>query len=403
MKLDEWKYAVSNLLHRRLRSFLSALSILIGIASIFALVSFGLGMQNYINVLADQMGTDKLFIMASSPGVPGTDDNFYLSEDDIDFVSKIKGVGEILGMYAKAGAIKSRKGVKYSFVIGYDPSNAEFIEQGFTISVDRGRQLKKGDSNKVLLGHNYQLDNEIFKRGLNLGDKVDVNDEQFEVVGFYEEVGNPQDDSQIYITDSRMETLYPTVAGRYGWVMLNAQKGVDPTDLADKIKEKLRKFKGQDEGKEDFFVQSFSDYIETFGNVLAVINGVLVLIALVSLFVATVNIMNTMYTAVIERTKEIGVMKAVGATNRSIMFVFMVESGLLGLVGGLVGVLLGYLIAKIGGYVAAVSGYSSLYPVFPWYLTFGCLAFAFFVGTIAGFLPARQASKLHPVDALRYE
>jgi len=165
----------------------------------------------------------------------------------------------------------------------------------------------------------------------------------------------------------------------------------------------LRKHKDIDEGKETFYIQSFEQVIEQFSTVLVVINAILVLIALISLIVAGVNIMNTMYTAVLERTPEIGVMKAIGARNSDIMFIFLVESGILGLVGGTLGIAFGYFIAKIGEAALAGAGYAAFYPIFPWQLTVGCLAFAFLVGSLAGLLPAKQASKLKPVDALRYE
>ena len=143
--------------------------------------------------------------------------------------------------------------------------------------------------------------------------------------------------------------------------------------------------------------------IEQFSTVLIVINGILVLIALISLIVAGVNIMNTMYTAVLERTQEIGVMKAIGARNSDIAFIFLIESGVLGLVGGILGIGFGYVIAKLGESILANAGYAAFYPIFPWQLTAGCLAFAVFIGAFAGLFPARQASKLKPVEALRYE
>lgn len=96
-------------------------------------------------------------------------------------------------------------------------------------------------------------------------------------------------------------------------------------------------------------------------------------------------------------------MKAIGARNGDILTIFIFESGFLGMVGGFVGVLLGYSISKIGGAIAASSGFKMLQPTFPWHLTFGCIFFAFFVGAVSGILPAWQASKLKPVDALRYE
>jgi putative ABC transport system permease protein len=119
--------------------------------------------------------------------------------------------------------------------------------------------------------------------------------------------------------------------------------------------------------------------------------------------VAAVNIMNTMYTAVLERTGEIGIMKAVGARNSDILFIFVFEAGLLGAMGGVLGVILGYIVAKIGGGIAAASGFSLLQPIFPWTLVLGCIVFAFLVGAGAGIMPAYKASRLRPVEALRYE
>ena len=403
MNIDEIKYSLNNLIHRKLRSFLTVLSILIGITAIFALISFGLGIQNYVNELSEEMGTDKLFILAKGVGAPGTDDTFSLSGDDVDFVRKIKGTKEVEGLYMNVAEIEFRKEKKYFFVIGYNPKKGDFIEEAFTVGVIKGRGLKNGDLNKVVLGYNYQIDNKIFKKGLKLGDKVELDGNKVEVIGFFEEIGNPGDDANIYLTDEAFEEFYPDEKDSFSYVMMQADKNVNAEALAEKIAEKLRKFKGQDEGKEDFYVQTFGDMLETFSNIFLIINGVLILIALISMVVATVNIMNTMYTAVLERTKEIGVMKAIGAQNKEILFIFIFEAGVLGLIGGLIGIFFGYLISMTGGRIAAASGFSSLQPIFPWYLIFGCLLFAFLVGTGAGVLPSIQASKLKPVDALRYE
>jgi len=403
MRIDEIRYSIQHVRKRKLRSVLTILSILIGIAAVFALLSFGIGIQNYVNTLADESGRDKLFIQARGIGAPGTDDNFFLSKDDVNFVSKIKGVDEIVGMYFSAGEIEFNDVKKFYFVSGVDTSKIDFVEETFAISILKGRQLKEGDLNKVVLGYNYQFDDKIFKKGIKLGDKIRINNEPFEVIGFYEEIGNPQDDANVYITKEGFEQLYPDKKDKFGFIMLSSQNGIIPKELAERIEEKLRKFKDQDDGKEDFFVQTFEDALATFTTIINVINAVLVLIALISLVVAFVNIMNTMYTAIIERTKEIGVMKAVGARNSDILLIFVFESGFLGLVGGLAGVMTGFMIASIGGGIAAANGFALLKPEFPIILIVGCLLFSFLVGTAAGFLPARRASKLKPVDALRYE
>ena len=147
-----------------------------------------------------------------------------------------------------------------------------------------------------------------------------------------------------------------------------------------------------------------SDLIESFLNVLLVIQVVFVGIAAISLLVGGIGIMNTMYTSVLERTREIGVMKAIGARNSDVLGLFLIESGLLGLAGGTIGVLIGIAISKSVEVLAnTVVGPGTLYAYYPAYLIIGALAFSVIVGMISGVLPARRASKLKPVDALREE
>ncbi len=403
MKIDEISYTLKNLKTRKIRSFLSVLSILIGIMAIFALISFGVGLQDYMNQFMTEAGADMIFIMPKSAGIPGMDENFFVTKEEIDFMGKIKGVEDVAPMYFNAVEIKKKKENSYKFIIAYYPEHVYFLEDGMGVSVFRGRNLKKGDVYKVVLGYNYLIDERIFKRGVDLGDKVEIQGKMFDIVGFYQEIGNPADDSQTYVPPEAMEILFPEIEGKYAYAMIKPQAGINPNEMGDVIKRKLRKYKGQKEGKEDFFVQTYADIFEIYGSVISIVSGVLVLIALVAMAVAFVNIMNTMYTSVLERTREIGVMKAVGARNSDIIFVFMFESGLIGLVGGIIGVALGYLISSAGGKIMVMVGYSFLQPAFPWYLTTGCLLFAFITGMLAGLLPSMQASKLKPVDALRYE
>ena len=347
MNREEILYTLKNLKSRKLRSFLTVSSILIGITAIFAILSFGFGIQNYMDVLAAEAGTDKLYVMARGIGAPGIDDTFSLSVDEVDFIGKIKGVKEIAGMYMKVGEIEFKKEKKFFFVAGMDMENIDFVMESFTINIMKGRELKKGETGKVALGYLYQFENRLFKKAIKLGDKIELNGNKVEVVGFYEEVGNPQDDSNVYMTFKGFEAIFPDAKDKFGYVMLQSESGVDPGKLADKILEKLRKHKGEEKGKETFYVQTFQDAMETFGNIINILNGILFLIAFISLIVASVNIMNTMYTSVLERTKEIGIMKSIGAQNSEILFIFIFESGFLGMVGGVLGVTGGYIIAKI--------------------------------------------------------
>ena len=172
--------------------------------------------------------------------------------------------------------------------------------------------------------------------------------------------------------------------------------------MSERVSATLRKSHDVEEGKEDFGIQTPESILNTLNNILMVIQGVLVGIAAISLLVGGIGIMNTMYTSVHERTKEIGIMKALGAKNRNILLVFMIESGLLGLFGGIIGVSLGFGIAKLVEYVAFRYYESVLIQAqFSPMLLIGMLLFGFGVGAISGMFPARQAAKLKPVDALR--
>ncbi|MCX6722408.1 MAG: FtsX-like permease family protein, partial [Candidatus Staskawiczbacteria bacterium] len=143
--------------------------------------------------------------------------------------------------------------------------------------------------------------------------------------------------------------------------------------------------------------------ISIVGNILGLIQAVIVGFASIAIVVGGVGIMNTMYTSVSERTKEIGIMKAIGAKNRTIVTIFLIESGIFGMLGGIGGTLMGLIFAK------AIETYFQIHPLFyikadvsPGLILFS-LAFSFTIGCISGYFPARAASKLKPVDALRYE
>ncbi|MCX6706853.1 MAG: ABC transporter permease [Candidatus Woesearchaeota archaeon] len=404
MKTDYLKYAIENIKHKPMRSWLTVLSILIGIMAIFALVSFGQGLSSYVNTLSAQMGTDKLMVTSKGFSAPGTDQNFFISDKDIDAIKKVNGIAEIAGLHVHALEIDYNKQKKYSFGMGMPMgSERKMIDEMLTVSIDKGRDLKSGDILNAVFGYNYQFADKIFKKALKVGDVVKINGYDVKIAGFYQAIGNPQDDANVYLTKEGFEFLYPDLTDKFQEAIARVQPDQDAAAIAEKATEKLRKFRGEKAGQEDFFIQTFQQAVETFMIIINVINGVLVLIALISLVVAAVNITNTMYTAVVERTKEIGVMKAVGAKNSDIMMMFVFEAGLFGFVGGALGIFMGYIVASLGGVIAANAGYPILKPIFPLWLIIGCLTFSFLVGSIAGLLPAMQASKLKPVDALRYE
>jgi len=400
MVSENIKYSLRNLNNSKSRSALTIFSIFIGITTLFIFVSFGLGLYEYIDILMTESTANKLLVQAKGTGAPGLDDTFKLTDVDIEAIKKVPGADRVSGAYFKPAEIKQDSKIKYVFATSYDPKEPlilEFVE----MDVVKGRYLRSSDTKKVLLGYNYYPDNTIFPEGYNIGDKINVQGIDLRVVGILESVGNPQDDSNIYVTNDYFEELFPN-ATSYGMIVIESnEKNLDI--VIEKIEKKLRDIRGLEEGKEDFEVQSFQALIESFSSALNIVVAFIILIALVSVLVSAVNTANTMVTSVLERYKEIGVLKAVGARNSEIFKIFLFESSLLGFIAGCIGVFVGFLFAYAGATLLKSLGYGFLSPSYSPYIFIGCILFATITGAISGVFPAINASKTNTVDALRYE
>lgn len=404
MNLALIKYALANMRARKMRSFLTIISVMIGIAAITTLVSFGYGISSYVEKISQQMGNDKLLIQPRGFGfgAPPIDSNVRLNDDDVRIVEGVHGVDEATGIHITSGEVEFNNQKEYAYVMGADfKDHSKLFHEVFTLRLLEGEELRGREKAKAVLGYAYRVKEGIFNNPVRLHSKVKVNSQDIKVAGFYEEIGNPHDDINIYMNKEAVEELFG--ASNYQFVLVRSSPGQNPAKLADDIREELRSHRGQTRGNEDFFVQTFEQVIATFTSILTAITAVVILIAFISLLVAAVNIMNTMYAAILERTREIGVFKAIGARNSNILLIFIMEAGLLSLIGGMVGSAVGYSVASYAGRIISSAGYAVFTPVFPWQLMGGSLLFAFLVGITAGFLPAYRASKLNPIDALRYE
>jgi putative ABC transport system permease protein len=297
--------------------------------------------------------------------------------------------------------VKQGSDGKYIFLMTYDPDKPLFMDIA-DIDVIKGRWLDDRDDGKVLLGYNYQFDGKILPKGYEINDNIEVQGEKLRVVGFLSEIGSPPDDSSIYIISEYLDTLYLDENNSYS--MIVAEVDTDNLERAiSNIERNLRKNRNLEEGKEDFFVQSFDDLIESYASAMDMIIGFIILIALMSVFVSAVNTANTMITSVLERYKEIGVLKAIGAKNSEILGIFLFESAFLGFVAGVIGVIIGGGLSWVGGTVLDNLGWSFLAPHFSTSLFIGCILFATLTGALSGIAPAIRASKTNTVDALRYE
>ncbi len=393
--------SLKNLKNRKLRSWLTMIGIFIGVAAVIALSSLGLGLNNYVNEQFEILGANKIFVIpgGSMFGMGGLNT---LEKHDIKLLKKIRGVKEITGYLMETGMIEWEDETTWNYIIGIPEDQEEqSLIIGSNYKIKEGRTIKKGDKNKAIIGYNYAYSNK-FKKKLRIGNKILINGKKFDVIGVFERVGNDGDDTTIAIPLTTARELFGEKE-RVDTIIIEAEKAEELSAVAESIEKTMRKDRNQKEGDEDFEVQTSEDLLKSMQNIIGIIIGTVILIAAISLLVGAVGIMNTMYTAVLERTKEIGVMKAIGAKNSDVMSIFLIESGFLGLAGGTIGIIMGVIIAKITTYSARTFAGLNLDASFPPQLIIGILLFSLITGLISGLMPARQAASKNPVDSLRYE
>ncbi len=401
MNADYFRIAAGNITKKGMRSWLTMLGIFVGIAAVVSLISLGQGMEDAIKDQFAQMGTDIVMVM------PGSGLESYgqgkLSEHDEDIVNKARGVEQNAPMISKISKVEYDKQIVYTFVSGFPVDDRyEVIENMQSFKIKEGRKFTSSDKYKAGVGILFTTGDVFDNKKLKTGDKIMIDDIEFRISSVYESFGNEQDDSSLFIPLETAEEIYNTK--EYDVFVVKVKGGFTPDAVAEDIRELMRDDRNQKEGEEDFNVQTAEQMIESFGSILSAVQAVVVGIAMISLMVGGIGIMNAMYTSVIERTQEIGVMKAIGAKNKDIMMMFLIESGMLGLVGGLIGVLIGLSMSlSVEYYAVHFLNQSFLKANTSPYLIGGALLFSFVVGCISGVLPALQASKLRPVEALRYE
>jgi len=399
-------FSIGNLRKRGLRSWLTMLGIFIGIAAVVSLIGLGEGLRVAIGAQFGFLGSDVLSIQASGLDIAGPPGSGAVTPLDIDLykkVEKVSGVEAAFNRYVMTGTIEFNNRQSVGMATSVPGGvNRKIVETMMNMKAEQGRLLKEGDGKKVFLGINFGKDDAIFGKAVKAGDRVIIEGETFDVVGIMESKGSFLFDNIILMNEQILLDTY----GDDGATDIIAVKVKDPA-IVPKVKEDIeklmRKERGVKEGEEDFSVESPQNIIETLNSTLFAVQLFVYIIAGISILVGGIGIMNTMFTSVLERTKEIGIMKAIGARNSVIFTLFFIESGFLGMVGGIIGIILGltaaYGLAFIGGLVLGselIQAHVSIW------LIIGSLLFSFLVGTAAGVLPAVQASKMRPVDAIRH-
>ena len=396
-----FKIAVKNLRTRPLRSWLTILGVVIGVFLITSLLSLSEGLKNTIMKQLKMIGSDIIIIF------PGETTDFMtaflghlrLTEDDLKAIKRTEGVESVLPIIHKTMIVRHEGDSKALLVSGSDWRNSLDIYTG-----DLGLSLTEGEwpvpgKREVVVGSLVPED--IFE-GVEIGDSLSIKGRSYKIVGVLKSMGQKTDDSLVHIDIDMFREITGERRGA-AQALAKVAPGYSAEEVAEKIKDTLLDIGKRKKGEElmPFSVLSSEKAVSLINEVMGVVELAVFSFASIAVVVGGIGIMNTMYTAVHERKKEIGILKAVGARNSAITLIFLIESGIIGLVGGMGGILPGLLLAK------SIEYFGQVHPVFyleasisPFIVSFG-LIFSFLLGCLSGFFPAKSVSKLNPVDALR--
>lgn len=401
---EYFKIAFKSLTTRKMRSWLTTVGIAIGVFLIVSLLSLSQGLRGAVSQQLGKMGKDLITIL------PGDASNIIasltgekLSEDDIKTIKKTDGVDAVVPINHTSITARHRDEKKTVMIYGNDWRNAmDIYKNDMGWSVNYGRWPIPG-KNEVVIGS--IVAGEMFP-AIKTGSELVMKGRKFEVVGILNSVGEKQDDSMIGVDLNIFKSLTGEREGaRMAFVKMKA--GYLPDNVVNNLKKELednRKRRiGERESDSSYTILTSEKIADIVGNIMGVIQAVIIGFASIAIIVGGIGIMNTMYTSVSERVKEIGILKAIGAKKSTIILIFLIESGIFGMLGGVGGTLLGMAFAK------TIETYFQFHPIFYLKADVGIglilfsIAFSFLIGCASGYFPARTAAKLNPVDALRYE
>lgn len=402
--------AVTSLRHRSLRSWLAILGIVIGVASIISLISISVGLNENIQKNLGGLGANLITITAGAPraertfmapgfggggpgGGPGGQQGnaaqitFY----EADALRRIPGIAKVDARLQRNARVTYRDKNTSLSVIGTDPS--AFPDSTGTV-IMAGRTLGTGDLSSVVLG--YAVQAETFNESM-INKQIRISGVPFRVVGVLNQSGSTFSgpDRSIFISQRAAKRLFNQTES-VSSVIVIAAAGYNPDTVAANITNTLQILHHVTAATQDFTIVTASSLQSTLTSVTNTLALFLGAIASISLLVGGIGVVNAMFTSVLEQTKYIGLLKSLGTRNRTVMKLFVYESGIMGLVGGVLGVSLSF----FGSAILESFGLPSKITTD---LVLLGLGFSLLLGIISGLIPARNAASVEPVEALRYE
>jgi putative ABC transport system permease protein len=370
--------AFKNIMRQRTRTILTTLGILIGIGAIVALGSIAEGLDAAVQGSLE-LTAGKITVMDAESGIFGMGGELTL--DDVELIEGLSGVKEVVPMNWYAASIEIFQGPEW-VAVGVPPDKIEYLI-GENTEFDEGREFDEGESGVAVVGKTISE-----RYDVHIGDTWEIGEEEFEIVGVTEETGISDIDTSIAVPFDDMQDILGSEEFQMIYVIPDDVK--DTEKVAEEIEDASDKFNALTSQELARQASAIVDQIRifTFG------------IGAIAAFVGGLGVMNTMIMAVMERRREIGVMKAIGATNRMVLQQIITESAMISFLGGVGGILLGILGALLLSNV--IGGGQITATVTPGLALTG-LSFALFLGIIGGLYPARKAAGVDPVEALRYE
>jgi len=375
--------------------------------AIISLMGIGEGMQQAItgelSSLSDTIVLSSGEITANAFGGGGfehADGEEYLTERDISDIQRINGVKDISTVLFSYGIVTFNGKSNSVSLVGIDENNMESIFGIGVLGLEKGEFIKEGKQNTCVIGYNVAY--EYFDTDIRLGNRIDLNGRSFAVVGIYKKQGagmSTETDDNIHITPRDFEKI--TGQSKSSSAIIRIYDVTKADSIADEIEQAVN----ENHGTDDFAnAITMSSIIESIQQILSIVQVVLLSIASIALVVASIGIMNTMLTSVMERTREIGIMKAIGATNKDVLLIFIMEGVLISIIGGAIGIALGVLGSRgLSTVLTGSFGGGGLTPVITSYSIMLGLAVALIVGMLSSLYPARKAAKMSPIEAVRYE